>query len=139
MLMRIELLLEKLGPGVQKMMILVEVGLYSWREMQGYHLSNNLKLLKSLENRNQRNAAFVACLVFFDPNSNERPISAEGRLEGEIALNSKGKDGFGYDPIFLISGENKTLAELGKDYKNENSHRAKATKILLKMLLEEKS
>ena len=100
---------------------------------------NNLKLLKSLENRNQRNAAFVACLVFFDPNSNERPLSAEGRLEGEIALNSKGKDGFGYDPIFLISGENKTLAELGKDYKNENSHRAKATKILLKMLLEEKS
>ena len=100
---------------------------------------NNLKLLKSLENRNQRNAAFVACLVFFDPNSNERPISAEGRLEGEIALNSKGKDGFGYDPIFFIPGENKTLAELGKDYKNENSHRAKATKILLKMLLEEKS
>lgn len=100
---------------------------------------NNLKLLKSLENRNQRNAAFVACLVFFDPNSNERPLSAEGRLQGEIALSSKGKDGFGYDPIFLISGENKTLAELGKDYKNENSHRAKATKILLKMLLEEKS
>ena len=100
---------------------------------------NNLKLLKSLENHNQRNAAFVACLVFFDPNSNEGPLSAEGRLEGEIALNSKGKDGFGYDPIFLISGENKTLAELGKDYKNENSHRAKATKILLKMLLEEKS
>ncbi len=100
---------------------------------------NNLKLLKSLENRNQRNAAFVACLVFFDPNSNERPLSAEGRLEGEIALNSKGKDGFGYDPIFFIPGENKTLAELGKDYKNENSHRAKATKILLKMLLEEKS
>ena len=100
---------------------------------------NNLKLLKSLENRNQRNAAFVACLVFFDPNSNERPLSAEGRLEGEIALNSKGKDGFGYDPIFFIPGESKTLAELGKDYKNEHSHRAKATKILLKMLLEEKS
>ena len=100
---------------------------------------NNLKLLKSLENRNQRNAAFVACLVFFDPNSNERPLSAEGRLEGEIALNSKGKDGFGYDPIFFIRDESKTLAELGKDYKNENSHRAKATKILLKMLLEEKS
>ena len=100
---------------------------------------NNLKLLKSLENRNQRNAAFVACLVFFDPNSNERPLSAEGRLQGEIALSSKGKDGFGYDPIFFIPDESKTLAELGKDYKNENSHRAKATKILLKMLLEEKS
>ena len=100
---------------------------------------NNLKLLKSLENRNQRNAAFVACLVFFDPNSNEGPLSAEGRLKGEIALNSKGEDGFGYDPIFFIPGENKTLAELGKDYKNENSHRAEATKILLKMLLEEKS
>ena len=99
---------------------------------------NNLKLLKSLENRNQRNAAFVACLVFFDPNSNESPLSAEGRLEGEIARDPQGKDGFGYDPIFFISDENKTLAELGKDYKNKNSHRAKATKILLNKLLKEK-
>ena len=99
---------------------------------------NNSKLLESLENETQRIAAFVACLVFFDPNSNESPLSTEGRLEGEIARDSKGKDGFGYDPIFYISEENKTLAELGKDYKNKNSHRAKATKILLNKLLEEK-
>ena len=99
---------------------------------------NNLKLLNSLKNEMQRNAAFVACLVFIDPNSDEDPLSAEGRLEGEIAKNSKGKDGFGYDPIFYISEENKTLAELGKDYKNKNSHRAKATKILLNKLLKEK-
>jgi len=99
---------------------------------------NNLKLLESLENETQRNAAFVACLVFLDPNSDEDPISAEGRLEGEIARDSQGKGGFGYDPIFFISDENKTLAELGKDYKNENSHRAKATKILLNKLLKEK-
>ena len=99
---------------------------------------NNSKLLESLENETQRNAAFVACLVFFDPNSNESPLSAEGRLEGEIAEDSKGKDGFGYDPIFYISEENKTLAELGKVYKNKNSHRAKATKILLNKLLKKK-
>ena len=99
---------------------------------------NNLKLLESLKNETQRNASFVACLVFFDPNSNEDPISAEGRLEGEIARDSQGEDGFGYDPIFFISDENKTLAELGKDYKNKNSHRAKATKILLNQLLKEK-
>lgn len=99
---------------------------------------NNLKLLNSLENEMRRNAAFVACLVFFDPNSNEAPLSAEGKLKGEIAINPKGEDGFGYDPIFFISNENKTLAELGKDYKNKNSHRAKATKILLKKLLKEK-
>ena len=99
---------------------------------------NNLKLLESLENETLRNAAFVACLVFFDPNSSESPLSAEGRLEGEIARDSKGKDGFGYDPIFYISEENKTLAELGKGYKNKNSHRAKATKILLNKLLKEK-
>ena len=43
----------------------------------------------------------MACLVFFDPNSDEDPLSAEGRLEGEIARDSQGKDGFGYDPIFL--------------------------------------
>ena len=99
---------------------------------------NNLKLLESLENETLRNAAFVACLVFFDPNSSESPLSAEGRLEGEIARDSKGKDGFGYDPIFYISEENKTLAELGKGYKNKNSHRAKAAKILLNKLLKEK-
>ena len=99
---------------------------------------NNLKLLESLENETLRNAAFVACLVFFDPNSSESPLSAEGRLEGEIARDSKGKDGFGYDQIFYISEENKTLAELGKDYKNKNSHRAKATKILLNKLLKKK-
>ena len=99
---------------------------------------NNLKLLNSLENETRRNAAFVACLVFVDPNSNEAPLSAEGGLKGEIAKNPKGEDGFGYDPIFFISNENKTLAELGKDYKNKNSHRAKATKILLKKLLKEK-
>jgi len=99
---------------------------------------NNLKLLESLENETKRSAAFVACLVFFDPNSNESPLSAEGRLEGEIARDPQGKDGFGYDPIFFISDENKTLAELGKDYKNKNSHRAKATMILLNKLLKEK-
>ena len=77
--------------------------------------------------------------MFFDPNSKEIPLSAEGRLEGEISKNSHGKDGFGYDPIFFISDENKTLAELGKDYKNKNSHRAIATKILLAKLLKEKS
>ena len=99
---------------------------------------NNLKLLESLENETQRNAAFVACLVFLDPNSDEDPLSAEGRLEGEIARDPQGKDGFGYDPIFFISDENKTLAELGKDYKNKHSHRAKATKILLNKLLKEK-
>ena len=99
---------------------------------------NNLKLLESLENEMQRSAAFVACLVFFDPNSDEDPLSAEGKLEGEIARDSQGKDGFGYDPIFFISDENKTLAELGKDYKNKNSHRAKAAKILLNKLLKEK-
>ena len=99
---------------------------------------NNLKLLESLENETQRNAAFVACLVFLDPNSDEDPLSAEGRLEGEIARDPQGKDGFGYDPIFFISDENKTLAELGKDYKNKNSHRAKATKILLNKLLKKK-
>ena len=76
--------------------------------------------------------------MFFDPNSDKDPLSAEGRLEGEIASDPQGKDGFGYDPIFFISDENKTLAELGKVYKNKNSHRAKATKILLNKLLKEK-
>ena len=93
---------------------------------------NNLKLLESLENATQRNAAFVACLVFFDPNSNESPLSAEGRLEGEIARDSKGKDGFGYDPIFIATGMDISFGEMQPGAKHAISHRAKAFEKLVK-------
>jgi len=95
---------------------------------------NNLKLLESLENETQRNAAFVACLVFFDPNSDEDPLSAEGRLEGEIARDSQGKDGFGYDPIFIPENKRLTFGQMSQKLKFKNDHRAKAFKKIKKFL-----
>ena len=55
---------------------------------------------------------------------------AEGQCMGEIITEEHGTGGFGYDPIFLIHGLGKTMAELGMDEKNQVSHRARALKAL---------
>ena len=74
----------------------------------------------------ERGAQFVDVLCFIDINNEVNYY--KGVNEGEIALEAKGDKGFGYDPIFLIPKYNLTEAELGEDYKNEYSHRAKALK-----------
>jgi non-canonical purine NTP pyrophosphatase (RdgB/HAM1 family) len=62
----------------------------------------------------------------------------EGIVDGEIITNRRGGEGFGYDPIFLPTGYNKTFAELGTDVKNQISHRARATQKLADYLLNNK-
>jgi XTP/dITP diphosphohydrolase len=52
-------------------------------------------------------------------------------LDGRIAEEARGSEGFGYDPIFVPAGEDRTVAELGNDWKRENSHRARAARDLL--------
>ena len=47
-------------------------------------------------------------------------------LEGAIATERRGDEGFGYDPIFIPTGEERTVAELGNGWKRANSHRARA-------------
>ncbi len=74
----------------------------------------------------QRGAQFVDCLCFIDEKGNVNYY--EGINAGEIAHEPAGSKGFGYDPIFLIPEFNKTEAELGEEYKNVYSHRAKALK-----------
>jgi XTP/dITP diphosphohydrolase len=87
---------------------------------------NNAKLLKMMTLRPMANrkAAFICSIVAFDPQGQEHVF--EGRLEGEIAKAPKGNMGFGYDPVFVPTGETQTLAELGPAFKNKVSHRAKA-------------
>jgi XTP/dITP diphosphohydrolase len=55
----------------------------------------------------------------------------EGFIEGEIALAPRGSNGFGYDPLFIPKGSDKTFAEMDSDTKNSMSHRHNA---LVKML-----
>jgi non-canonical purine NTP pyrophosphatase (RdgB/HAM1 family) len=55
-------------------------------------------------------------------------------VNGEIITEKRGGQGFGYDPIFLPEGYNKTFAELGTDIKNQISHRARATQKLAEYL-----
>jgi XTP/dITP diphosphohydrolase len=58
----------------------------------------------------------------------------EGECAGEIIPSERGEQGFGYDAIFLVSGTQKTMAELSLQEKNSISHRAKAIKALIPYL-----
>ncbi len=95
---------------------------------------NVAKLLKMLQIRSpgQRSALFRCVLVAYDPQGNEHVI--EEVVKGQIAHAPRGKAGFGYDPIFIPDGYDKTISELGMAIKNQISHRAKAIRSLLTLL-----
>lgn len=86
----------------------------------------NEYILQIMKNVKNRRAIFHDVVCYIDQNGNLHTF--EGLNEGEISLQQKGNEGFGYDPIFLIPELHKTEAELGDDYKNEHSHRAIAFK-----------
>ncbi len=103
---------------------------------------NNEKLLKKLEGVpfEKRKGRFVSVISLAFPDG--RKLSLRGECEGVIALESKGTDGFGYDPLFIVTKYQRTFAELGSEIKNKISHRAKALKKFreeLENLLGEKS
>jgi XTP/dITP diphosphohydrolase len=87
------------------------------------------KLLGELEGVEDRRAEYVSELVLLSPDGNE--LRGTGTLEGRIAHEPAGSEGFGYDPIFVPAGERRTVAELGDAWKAENSHRARAAQALL--------
>jgi XTP/dITP diphosphohydrolase len=82
------------------------------------------RLLAELAGVADRRARYVCELVALSPDGEE--VRATGTLEGEIALEPRGEEGFGYDPIFVPAGESRTVAELGNAWKAEHSHRARA-------------
>jgi len=88
---------------------------------------NMALLMKNLEGKPNRKACFrtVFCLIW-----QGETYSFEGRIEGEIAAEAKGSEGFGYDPVFIPRGYNQTFAELGPEIKNRFSHRAEACRQL---------
>jgi XTP/dITP diphosphohydrolase len=86
---------------------------------------NNAHLLAALAGTPAPRRARFRCVLCL-AQSGAPPVYAEGSCEGEILEAPRGEDGFGYDPIFLVEGLGKTMAELSLAEKNERSHRARA-------------
>jgi len=86
------------------------------------------QLLVELDDVDDRRARYVCELVALGPGGEER--RGTGILEGTIATERRGDEGFGYDPIFVPAGQERTVAELGNDWKRANSHRARAAAAL---------
>ncbi len=84
--------------------------------------------LRGVEGEGRR-ARFVCELVGISPDAEE--LRGTGILEGRIVQERRGSEGFGYDPIFVPDGEERTVAELGNAWKAQNSHRARAARAFL--------
>jgi XTP/dITP diphosphohydrolase len=89
-------------------------------------------LLAALEGIEDRRARYVCELVVLPPEGME--LHATGTLDGRIAHEPSGSEGFGYDPIFVPAGETRTVAELGNAWKSAHSHRAQAARELARLL-----
>ena len=88
------------------------------------------RLLGELRGVEDRSARYICELVLVAPDGRES--RGTGVLEGRIAEEPRGSEGFGYDPVFIPEGEERTVAELGNTWKSRNSHRARAARALLK-------
>lgn len=88
------------------------------------YAANNAKLLAALAGRADRRARFRCVIALADPAGGCRTV--EGRCEGTIAPAPRGAHGFGYDPVFIPDGHDRTFAELDPAVKNRISHRGAA-------------
>ena len=121
-----------------------EPGVHSARYADGTdHDSeaNMQKLLAKLGNNNNRCARFRTVIALIEKESlspnplpkregEDNVVLFEGIVEGTIAYEKSGHEGFGYDPIFIPDGYDKSFAELGEEIKNKISHRARAVQKL---------
>jgi XTP/dITP diphosphohydrolase len=88
------------------------------------HEKNIDKLLKSLNEMNNRKARFRTVLCYIDAEGKEEFFT--GTVEGYITHEQRGEKGFGYDPVFIPNGYDKTFAQMSSSEKNSISHRARA-------------
>ncbi len=93
--------------------------------------ANMIKLLEALRENNDRNARFRTVIALIEKGKEHL---FEGVVEGVIAREKSGTQGFGYDPVFIPEENSKTFAELGEDIKNTISHRARAVQKLAEYL-----
>lgn len=104
-----------------------EPGVYSAR-YGGEHCKSNTErttlLLRNMEGKTDRRAKFVSCIACVFPNGDM--VTARGECVGTITDAPRGGGGFGYDPVFVPQGMDKTMAELSAEEKNAVSHRGAA-------------
>ena len=118
-----------------------EPGVYSARYAggEGHDSEANMrKLLARLADNTHREARFRTVIALVAPPNNtlavDKPLFFEGIVEGRIATEKHGTEGFGYDPLFVPNGYDMTFAELGPDIKNKISHRARAVAKLIEYI-----
>ena len=104
-------------------------GVETARWAVGQHVE---RALEALAGEADRSARYVCELVALSPEGRE--LRGTGTLDGQIAPAPRGDEGFGFDPVFVPEGEERTVAELGDDWKAEHSHRARAAQALLRAL-----
>lgn len=94
------------------------------------------KLLANIKDKTNRNAKFVTVIALIQKGEQH---FFKGEINGTIIDTPRGTNGFGYDPIFVPNGYDKTFAELSSEEKNRISHRSKAMNLLLEYLLKQPS
>ena len=107
-------------------------GLYSAR-YAGTQQEKIDKILKELEPYKDRSAKFVCVMTLLDAQGNILHVS-KGECHGSIALSRSGKNGFGYDPVFIVGDGDFTMADLSEEEKNEISHRGRALRDMLNFI-----
>ena len=103
------------------------------------YADNREKLLRELaSNPSPRRARFKTAMALVDPRGESGAAEhvVEGVLEGEILDEMRGEEGFGYDPVFYLPTEGRTLAEMSIEEKNKISHRAQAAAAMHEYLKE---
>ena len=114
-------------------------GVYSARYLgeNTPYIEKNNHILHLMENvpEQKRSARFVCAIATAFPNG--KIVTTQSTIEGLIAHEIKGENGFGYDPIFFVPEKGKTTAELSPEEKNAISHRGKALKKMKELLAKE--
>ena len=99
---------------------------------------NNVKaLLAQMATQDNRRAALVSTLVAVRSADDPEPLIAAGRVVGEITRAPVGGNGFGFDPVMFLPAFGQTFAQLPTEVKNANSHRGKATRLMMQLMREQ--
>src|SRR5690606_33811394 len=95
---------------------------------------NNRCLVEALAGQTNRDASYVAVLVYVRHAEDPCPVIAEGYWRGRIVDEPAGEHGFGYDPHFFLPDQGMTAAALAPEVKNQHSHRGQALRALVARL-----